>query len=116
MSLIGTVLGEESQTPELLRFFRKKIVAPRRAILRVVIERAGERGELRDNDQPDAVANVLIGGLYARYLVSTRIEPTYPAKLAEMYGTGSGKRLDRRRDFSVWSLYAARLRSPGSIW
>ncbi|MGH9667329.1 MAG: TetR/AcrR family transcriptional regulator, partial [Bryobacteraceae bacterium] len=36
MALIGTILAEETHTPELLSLFRERIVGPRRKVLRLV--------------------------------------------------------------------------------
>lgn len=92
MSLIGTVLAEEAHTPELLQLFRERIVAPRRAMLRGVLERAGERNELRAGVDLDCVVNMLIGAFYARYLAASRIPCTFPEELADIVWNGIAAR------------------------
>jgi AcrR family transcriptional regulator len=88
MSLIGTVLAEEAHTPELLRLFRERIVAPRRAMLRAILDRAAARNELRPNADLDCAVNMLVGAFYARYLATSRVPPSYPDELAEIVWNG----------------------------
>ncbi len=68
VALIGTVLAEEHETPELLAMYREQIVLPRRRLLRGVLERAHDRGELRDGADLDLAVNALVGAFYAQYL------------------------------------------------
>src|SRR3981081_2209255 len=69
MALIGTCLAEQAHTPELLILLRERTVLPRRALLREVLERACERGEIRaDADELEAAVSALLGPFYADYL------------------------------------------------
>lgn len=88
MSLIGSVLSEEHHTPELLALFRERIVAPRRAMLRPVFERAVARGEIREDTSIDAAVNLLIGAFYARYLANSMVPAGYPAELVKIVWEG----------------------------
>ena len=88
LSLIGTVLAEEHQTPELLDLFRERIVAPRRRMLRAVFDRAVKRRELRANANVDAAINMLIGAFYARYLATSKVPADYPAQLVSIVWEG----------------------------
>jgi AcrR family transcriptional regulator len=92
MALIGTVLAEESHTPELLGLFRERIVAPRRAMLRTVLERAEKRKELRPHVNLDCAVNMLVGAFYARYLASSEIPSTFASGVAEIVWTGIAAR------------------------
>jgi len=91
MSLVGTVLAEEHLTPELLARFRVRLVLPRRKMLRAVLERAREHGELRPAVDCDAVASLLVGGFYARYLAASTVSARYPAKLVRIVWEGIGR-------------------------
>lgn len=73
MALIGTVLVEESHTPELLHLFRERVVKPRREMLRVILDRARTRGELRADADTEAAINMLIGSFYAHYMANPRV-------------------------------------------
>jgi AcrR family transcriptional regulator len=88
VSLIGTVLAEEVHTPELLTYFRERIVVPRRAMLREVLERAEKRKELRPSVNLDCAVNMLVGAFYARYLANSKIPTSFPEELAEMLWNG----------------------------
>lgn len=68
MALSGTVLAEEHVTPELLALYRERIVRPRRALVRAVLERARDRDELRPDADLVVATNALIGAYYAQYL------------------------------------------------
>jgi AcrR family transcriptional regulator len=88
MSLIGTVLAEEAHTPELLAFFRERLVAPRRAMLRAILERAKQRQELRPDADIDCAVSALVGAFYARYLATSRIPHNFARNLVEIVWRG----------------------------
>jgi AcrR family transcriptional regulator len=68
MTMFGTVLAEERETPELLALFRERVVAPRRRELRAVLEAARNRGDLRRDANVEVAVNALVGAFFARYL------------------------------------------------
>ncbi len=71
MSLLGTVLAEEHETPELLAAFRKYLVVPRRQRLAAILAAAQSRGEVRKDADIGLAVNMLVGALYAQYLAAT---------------------------------------------
>jgi AcrR family transcriptional regulator len=71
MAMVGTVLAEEHDTPELLGFFRKHVIEPRRVMLRAVLARARDRGELPYDADVEMGAQMLVGAYYAQYLAGT---------------------------------------------
>jgi AcrR family transcriptional regulator len=71
MGMVGTVLSEERQTPELLASFREQLVAPRRQAIWMILERARGRGELRPDADLAITATLLVGAYYAHYLGGT---------------------------------------------
>lgn len=68
MSMLGTMLAEEHETPELLASFREYLVWPRRKAVREILERGRARGELVEGADLELAANMLIGAYYAQYL------------------------------------------------
>ncbi len=80
MALIGTLLVEEEQTPDLIRLFRKRLWAPRANLLREIIDRGRERGELRKIVDSDVVVSMLIGALYAAYISQAKIPHDWPER------------------------------------
>jgi AcrR family transcriptional regulator len=95
MSLIGTVIAEELHTPLLIRLFRERIVAPRRQMVRAILERAKAKGEITPDADLDCVVNMLIGAFYARYLVDSRVPSSFPQDLVETLWSGIERRNSR---------------------
>jgi AcrR family transcriptional regulator len=81
MAMIGTLLAEERHTPELLALFRRRIVGPRRKMLRDIFVDARRRGELRPGADVEAAVNLLIGSYYARYLTGEPIPANWPRRI-----------------------------------
>lgn len=73
MALVGTLLVEEEQTPELIALFRERVWALRAGALGEVLERARARGEVRGDVDVEAVVGMLIGSLYAAHLARAKI-------------------------------------------
>jgi AcrR family transcriptional regulator len=88
LSLIGTVLAEEHHTPELLRLFRKRIVAPRRRMLRDVLTRAAAEGSIRKRVDPGVVASMLAGAFYGHYLANPRIREDFVDRIVDVVWKG----------------------------
>lgn len=80
MSMIGTVLVEETRTPELIARFRERVVAPRRAGLRAILERGTGKREVRRGADLDAAVNLLVGSFYARYLTGDGVPEEWPER------------------------------------
>ncbi|MFN3265745.1 MAG: TetR/AcrR family transcriptional regulator [Deinococcales bacterium] len=68
MALLGTMLAEEPENPELLARFREYLVMPRRAAIQTILEAAKTRGELKEAADLELAGNMLIGAYYAQYL------------------------------------------------
>lgn len=68
MSMIGTLLVEEKRNPKLFKLFRRRVIMPRRLMIKKVLERAAGRGELRAEADTEAAADALIGAFFAHYL------------------------------------------------
>lgn len=83
MAMLGTVLAEEHETPELLASFRQHLVAPRRAAVGALLERARERGELRPDADLELAANMLIGSYYAHYLSGRPLPDDWAARAVD---------------------------------
>jgi AcrR family transcriptional regulator len=84
MAMIGSVLAEEQATPELLALFRERVVGPRRAEVREVLEHARTRGELRENANLDVAVNMLVGSYYAQYLAGGAFPDDWPEAVVDV--------------------------------
>lgn len=80
MALVGTVLAEEYQTPELIDLFRQRIWSKRRDALRSILHDGQVNGEVRSEIDLDTVIDMLIGAMYAAYLRATTIPEDWPFK------------------------------------
>ena len=80
MALVGTLLVEEEQTPELIRLFRERLWETRANLLREIIERGRERRELHPDVDAEVVVGMLIGSLYAAHLSLAKIPRDWPAR------------------------------------
>lgn len=79
MALVGTLLAEEKQTPELITLFRDRIHRRRRDMIRRILERARHEGLLRAGCDLDCVVDMLIGALYSSYLRLATIPEELPS-------------------------------------
>jgi AcrR family transcriptional regulator len=83
MSLYGTVLAEEHETPGLLAAFRESLVVPRRRALRAILEAAQTRGELRPDAEIALAVNMMVGAFYAQYVAGVSLAADWSATLVE---------------------------------
>jgi len=83
MSLLGTVLAEEQETPELLAAFRQYLVAPRRQRLTAILAAAHTRGELDKDADLGLAVNMLVGALYAQYLAATPFAADWSTRVVD---------------------------------
>jgi AcrR family transcriptional regulator len=68
--LMPRLLSEVAQDPEMHAVFSKWLVEPRRAVLRTVLRRAVERGELREDIDPELLIDMLVGPVIYRFIIS----------------------------------------------
>jgi len=80
MALLGTLLAEESRTPELLKRFRLRLVNARRAMLTEAIKAGITTGELPAGTDPEIAVSALIGSFYARYVALGRTPRSWPRR------------------------------------
>lgn len=83
MSLLGTVLAEEHETPELLGAFREYLVAPRRSALRAILDAGQARGEFRADADLGIAANLLVGAYYAQYVAGAPFADDWSARVVD---------------------------------
>lgn len=88
MALIGTCLAEEAHTPELLALLRERTVLPRRALLGEVLERARDRGEIRQDFDPEAAVSALLGPFYADHMAGRGGDPAWAGHAADLVLAG----------------------------
>jgi len=89
VSMVGTMLLL-SADPELVGYYRERIVAPRRARLREILERAKGQGLLADDADLDAALGMFTGSWYARALEGVRPLPRWAERTAAIIWRGLG--------------------------
>ncbi|HEX2023806.1 MAG TPA: TetR/AcrR family transcriptional regulator [Acidimicrobiales bacterium] len=67
LSLVGTVLAEEPDHPQLLEEWRKHAGGPMVGSIRAVLERGRSRGQVRPDADLGATAELLLGAYVGRY-------------------------------------------------
>jgi AcrR family transcriptional regulator len=77
MSLAGTLLMEEPHDPRLLELFRKRMVLPRREIVRDTIREGIERGQIRSDLDTERVLDMFFGALFFAVMTEGRPAPEW---------------------------------------
>jgi AcrR family transcriptional regulator len=67
--LMPRLLTEVSHDPELHEIFTAQLVEPRRAVVRTMMQRAQERGELRADVDIELAVDMLVGPVLYRFLI-----------------------------------------------
>jgi AcrR family transcriptional regulator len=80
LALLGSLLAEEGRHPELLARFKVRLVEPRRALLRASLAAGVQAGELAADTDIDALASMLIGSFYARYLTTAGLPANWAGR------------------------------------
>ena len=87
-SVAGLVSASHTDA-EVGRLFRERFVAPSRAVLRQVLERANVRGELHPDLDVEVAIDALLGAVWYRALISGgRLDDTYAESLAATLANG----------------------------
>ena len=83
ISLAGTML-QATTNPEAAERYRARVVAPRRARLRAILERAAAEGLIDAGADLDVAVTMLTGSWYARCLAGDREPRAWPRRVAEL--------------------------------
>ena len=85
MSMIGTVLAEEHENPELLRLFREHVIAPRRQTLRRILRAARKNGQLAEDADIELGISMLVGSLYALYSAGNAVSRDWASRVVDAW-------------------------------
>jgi AcrR family transcriptional regulator len=83
VGMVGTML-QDSVDPELRRLFRARVVAPRRARLRAILDRAAAAGLVDADADLDYAVAACTGTRYALHLASGRVDAAWPERTARL--------------------------------
>jgi AcrR family transcriptional regulator len=67
--LMPRLLTEVSHDPELHAIFSAQLVEPRRAVVRTILERARDRGDIRADVEIELAIDMLIGPVLYRFMI-----------------------------------------------
>lgn len=83
ISMVGTMLNR-STDPELVALYRQRVVAPRRAAFREILQRARDAGDLDPDADIDVGVTMLTGSWYARSLAADTPLPRWAERTAAL--------------------------------
>jgi AcrR family transcriptional regulator len=81
LSLVGTMLQTTTAADAAARY-RARVIAPRRARLRAILERAAEQGAIDGDADLEVAVTMLTGSWYARCLAGEREPDDWPRRVA----------------------------------
>jgi len=90
MSMLGTVLAEEHENPELLERFREHVIGPRRRHLRRILRAARKNGQLAPDADIELGITMMVGSLYAAYSAGTRVSRDWPTRVVDAWLGSNG--------------------------
>jgi AcrR family transcriptional regulator len=67
-ALIGTVLAERERQPDLMEAFRERIASPRRELVKMLLRRGIERGDVRPDLDLEQASESFIGFVVGRFI------------------------------------------------
>jgi AcrR family transcriptional regulator len=90
--LMPRLMVEAADDPDLFAVMQQVLVEPRREVLRTILRRAVERGEMREDIDPEVAIDLLIGPFIYAVLVTgadlqavaQRVQPVLNAALASL--------------------------------
>jgi AcrR family transcriptional regulator len=85
MSMLGAVLVEQHENPELLRLFRKHVVHPRRENLRHILNTGLDTGQLHPDSDIELAITMFIGSLYASCMAGVRTPQDWPDRIVDAW-------------------------------
>ena len=89
LEVLGTLIGAR-EDPGALALHRQRVVGPRLAVLRSLLEQARQRGQLRDDADLDLAMQMLVGSVFARRVAGTAAGPAWAERAVDTVWTGMG--------------------------
>jgi AcrR family transcriptional regulator len=70
LTLMPRLLSEVANDPEMHALFSEHLVEPRRRVVRGIVARAKERGEIREDVDPELAVDLMVGPFIYRLIMS----------------------------------------------
>lgn len=93
LSLVGTML-QDATAPEARARYQARVVAPRRARILAILQRAEQLGLIDPDADLEVAITLCTGSWYARALAGVPPPPDWPARTATLVWRAVGGRLD----------------------
>lgn len=91
MTIIGSLIAQETRDPELVRTFREQVFLPRHAMVREVLLRGVVAGDVAAEVDIPATIDVLFGALLARAVAGEPATDAWLASIVDTIWTGIGR-------------------------
>ncbi|WP_280436356.1 TetR/AcrR family transcriptional regulator [Nocardia carnea] len=88
MGMVGVLLSEESRHPEFLQAWRETAIKPRRDGIRMMVQEAIDRGQVRAEVDAGIVAQTLIGAFYAGYIAGDEMSADWARTVVDQLLAG----------------------------
>lgn len=82
---IGGLFAEHRRHPELVEAFRRNVLHPRRAAVRVAIERGQARGDLRSDIPAEVLLDFVVGPTIARIYAGHPLDDAWRERAFELW-------------------------------
>jgi AcrR family transcriptional regulator len=89
LETLGTLIGKR-EDPTALALHRQRVVEPRLAYVRSLLEQARDRGELDDDADVDLAVQMLAGSVFARRVAGVASSPGWADRAVGTIWTGMG--------------------------
>jgi AcrR family transcriptional regulator len=90
MTMLGVVLAEEHETPELLALFRRHVIGPRRENLRRILRAGREAGQIAADADIELGITMMVGSLYSAYTAGRAPGRDWPRKVVDAWLCSNG--------------------------
>jgi AcrR family transcriptional regulator len=85
LAMLGAVLAEQHENPELLRLFRKHVVQPRRENLRRILRAALDSRQINEHADVEIAITMLVGSLHAAAIAGRPPGKDWPTRVVDAW-------------------------------
>lgn len=85
LAMLGAVLAEQHENPELLALFRKHVVQPRRENLRRILDAAIESRQISEDTDIEVAITMLVGSLHAAAIAGRPPGKDWPGRVVDAW-------------------------------
>lgn len=92
LPMLGTLLAQRDRHPELMERFRERLILPRRRMMRSLLERGVERGDVRPDADLELAVDMLTGPYFPRAFAGGVIGRDWAGRVVAAVWEGIGAR------------------------